>query len=107
MTISMDTTERDACITECLQYVKPMVNNYATAYKLEFDDLLQECAVSMLEAYDVAVSKSTHLKAYLYGVARTRLLAFVPRDERPVYLRACLNRVTMRFLSKRAFVMGL
>src|SRR6266436_5879121 len=79
--------DKDGTIIAVLNRTKRMVHNYASAYRLDAEDLTQELACKLLEVWEKAIHKD-NVEGYLYGVARKHLLNFVPREERPLSLDA-------------------
>jgi hypothetical protein len=98
---------RDETVLEVLSHAGRMISNYSFAYGLDREDITQELACKMLEAWDKAVCKALSenaLKAYLYGVIRIQLLKMVPREDRPLRLEDVEQTLTLEFVCDRAQV---
>lgn len=74
------TTERDEVIVKVLQTLHRTLYNYAAAFRLDAEDLMQECAIILLEVWH-RVPQNANTGAYLFTVARNSLSRFIPKDE--------------------------
>lgn len=74
------TTDRDEVIVKVLQTLRRTLYNYAVAFRLDVDDLVQECAIILLEVWP-RVPQNANTGAYLFAVARNSLSRFIPKDE--------------------------
>lgn len=84
---------RDETVLEVLSHARRMISSYAFAYGLDKEDITQELACEMLEAWDKATCAKS-AKAYLYGVARKCLADIVRRHEKPLSLDMPLSKNT-------------
>jgi len=65
-------------IVEMLQQARPMVSNFARNYHLEFDELMQEAALVVVET-GPKIPADAHPYAYLQSTIRYHLLALIQR----------------------------
>ena len=84
--LSNSTTTRDDVILDVLRSLKRTLYNYAIAYGLDVEDLMQESVITMLETWD-RVPQCANPSAYLYVVVKRRLSSLIPQDA-PISLDA-------------------
>jgi hypothetical protein len=69
----MSVETRNETVLEMFDGIRGMIYNFARRFHLEFDDVLQDAALIMLEVYPRIPADCTNAKAYLVGAVKRGL----------------------------------
>lgn len=70
---------REECILAALERTGGMIRNYALTHELDYDDLRQDIAESMIRVYDRMPADVKSKIGYLYGAARLEMRVIIAR----------------------------
>jgi hypothetical protein len=79
-----DTTSRDNIITETLRRITPSTRRFANTCGLEFDDCIQEAALTMVQVWHLIPADCANIHAYLRVAAQHALYKAHPPKEMTV-----------------------
>ncbi len=72
--------ERDDIIVQMFHEFRPMIFNFARRFELEFEDVLQDAALIMLEVWSRIPAECANIGAYLNRVVRSELYRRLRRE---------------------------
>src|SRR5437667_451118 len=79
---------RNETVPQLLNELRGMLFNFARAYQLDFDDVVQDASLIMLEVWHRLPQDCAYIGAYMNKVVRSELYRRLSRDYKEVSLDA-------------------